>query len=173
MIKLIKPHYNSSIPVSKYSEIKKDAEELLKLVDQEFEGSYAEAYALSHCQVREHPFAFFVLNSKIVKEWKAFPHRVIINPKIISVPAKAEVLDDQGKVAKIRNEMFIEEACMWFPHRRPKKLRRYYQIRVQYQIPFFFGLFLRTITEDCDRLKAHILQHNIDHINGKNIYFSK
>ncbi len=172
----IKPHYKSSQPVYYYGQIKKDAEEMKKFVDQEFPGTIKEAYAISHCQVNPEPFAFFAVHSDLAGVWqgkKMFPHKIICNPRILK--AEAILTDERvigGKKQKVnlKNTYAPDEACMWFPFRAAKKVRRFFQIKVQYQTPGWFGL-LRTRTETIEGLKAHIFQHAVDHMKGKNIHF--
>jgi len=48
---------------------------------------------------------------------------------------------------------------------------RYNVIKIQYQIPKWNGLYLKTITEDASGIKSQIFQHFTDHCNAKNIYF--
>ena len=179
-MKLIKLGYEPSKKVKRYSDIKKDVELMLPFVDKEHEGQYTQAYAVSHCQVSEHPFAFFVVNTGLVKNDKIklkqmlFPHRVIINPEIIDEQETLDVelpgRDGKKEVVKMKNTYSPDEACMSFPHRAPKHTKRYYKIKVRYQIPGLLGL--KTIKEECDGLKAHIFQHETDHANGKNIFYT-
>lgn len=75
-----------ALPVRDYSEIKGEVKKMLPFVDKEHEGTYSEAYAVSHAQVAKTPYAFFVVNTKLTKVQDPrlkFPHRVIINPEII------------------------------------------------------------------------------------------
>jgi peptide deformylase len=157
MIELIKLHYKKSKPVKSYKEIEADAEEMKKLIDGGFSGgNYSVAFALSHCEVNNDPFDFFVVSQKLVDD-KVFKDRVIINPKIT------------GKDEKMLISM--TEACMSVPFRRPKKVKRYFKVNVEYQIAN--GDKLKTKKEEAEGLKSQIFQHQIDHNESKNIYFKK
>jgi peptide deformylase len=180
-MQFIKLGYEPAQKVLSFKQIKADAEELLLFVDKKHEGQYEQAYAVSHCQVSERPFAFFVVNSGFVtndnvkQKHMLFPHRIIINPEILEKPDTHEVTlpfpDKDGKqqIVKTPNIYRPDEACMSFQHRAPKKVMRFYKIKVRYQIPWLLGM--RTITEWCDGLKAHVFQHETDHANGKNIFY--
>lgn len=169
-MRIIKPHEVKSKRVKNYGEIENEVKKMKKLVDSEFtEGLFKEAYSLAHCEVSKTPYAFFVINSDFMKK-KVFKHQVIINPRITNIPNKIKFEADKDK-KEHDNNMSIQEACMQFPFRKPKKLDRPYRIEVEYQVPFFFGLFLRTIREEFEGLQSQIFQHNLEHIRGKNIFF--
>lgn len=169
-LKIIKPHYIISKKVKNYKEIKSKVEALKEFVDSEFtEGLFKEAYSFAHCEVSETPYAFFVINSDFIKK-KFFKHQVIINPRITNIPNKIKFKADKEE-KEHDNNMSIKEACMMFPYRKPKRLDRPYRINVKYQVPFFFGLFLRTVREEFEGLQSQIFQHNLEHIRGKNIFF--
>ena len=161
-------------------------------------GSFPEphitAYAVSHCQVREqgYPFAFFIVNKQFMNKKESSinyscPDQIIYNPEILEkpetvvkdVPAREVSKDDNGNVSykivkkrgKVSNQYEVAEACMSFNHKKDKKVMRCYSIRVKYQTRGFFGR-IRTHTEWIEGLKAHIFQHEMDHMEGNNIYFN-
>ena len=122
-----------------------------------------------------------------------FESRVIFNAEILEVPEKIEKEIPQRKVIKdpnnklkvqvsveiekkeISNVITVPEACMRFPKRKEKNMDRYYQIKVRYQYhkKTALGVRVKTFTGWVSSLKAHILQHEIDHFNGVNIYHGK
>lgn len=171
MLKIVKPHYIVSREVRSYKEIRSKVKALKKFVNSEFtEGLFKTAYSLAHCEVESvEPYAFFVINSDFIKK-KVFKHQVIINPEIVNVPDKIKFEADEDK-KEHDNTMSIQEACMMFPHRKPKRLDRPYRIEVKYQVPFFFGLFMKTVCEEFEGLQSQIFQHNLEHCLGKNIFF--
>lgn len=170
IMQIIKPHYVKSKRVKRYSQIRREVKEMKVFVKSEFTvGLFKEAYSLAHCEVEMCAYAFFVVNPKLTKK-KVFKHNVMINPKITKIPKTIKFKADKENKDR-DNNMEIREACMMFPHRKPKRLDRPYRIKVKYQVPFFFGLFLRTIRETFEGLQSQVFQHNVEHINGKNIFF--
>lgn len=157
MTELIKPDWQPSRPVKNWKEIAAAAGEMGEFIATgKFTGLWEKAWSLCHCQVqREGHFAFFVVHPKEVGKGKMFRAEVIVNPKIVE--AKEE-----------NNKERMDEACMSFPHRQVKKVERYSVIKVRYQIRGWFGL--KTVEETATELKAQIFQHEIMHIQGKNIY---
>jgi hypothetical protein len=198
--------YTVSKPVKRYSDIASTLPEFIQFVNKAewLKNDNRLAYAISHCQVEAHPYAFFVLNPDLVGDKKSkrgtkdtyqnffFPSQVIINAKIIEAPDKIEASvpkrqitkTQDGKVSQsitinkqmVSNKIGLTEACMSFPHRTQKTVERYYRIRVKYQIVRkLFGIFTILVTkkEWCEGLKAHIFQHEIEHSEGKNMYYKK
>jgi len=156
-MRIIKVHYTPSVPVTSWGEIQDAARELLQLVDADtFPGNNPEAIAIHHAQVSEAPFAFFAVNSKYIESFD-LTRRIIINPRIVAV--------DESSV------VYGKEACMSFPYRSGKHLLRYGRITVDYQIPIIGEL--EKLVEECEGLKAIVFQHEIDHQQGKNIYFNR
>lgn len=169
--------------------------ELLDTHNGSFGEQYGRAFALAHAQVTDStaPVRMFVVNEDFVQEPNDerffFPHRIILNAKILkapetipqTVPRREHYKDEHGKmrsrfVAKLKdmsNVIHVEEACMSFPNRKPKQMWRYYRVKVQYQYPVtIFGFtFLWTKREWVRGLKAHIFQHEIDHFDAINIYY--
>jgi len=142
--------------VTSWGEIKDAAHELIQLIESDtFPGNKTEPIAIHHAQVSEKPFAFFTVNSQYVESFE-LTRRLIINPRLVSV--------DQSSV------VYFKEACISFPYRAGKHVLRYERITVAYQIPIIGEL--ETLVEECEGLKAIMFQHEIDHQNGKNIYFN-
>ena len=159
-----------------------------------FEGNSKVAYAISHCQVAEKPLRLFVVHNEFINEMglddtKArnkknfyFPAQAIFNAKVIEAPEKLErivskrVADGKTgyKIIKekglVDNLISVPDACMSFPHKKPKNVQIYHTIKVTYQTKGRFGLF-KTHTEWVEGLKSHIFQHEIDHSNAINIYY--
>ena len=154
---MIKIHYTPSTSVTSWGEIIDAARELMQLVDSDtFPGNKTEAIAIHHAQVSEKPCAFFAVNAKYVESFE-LTRRLIINPRIVSV--------DQ------RSVVYLKEACMSFPYRAGKHVLRYGRITVEYHIPIIGEL--EKLVEECAGLKAIVFQHEIDHQQGKNIYFNR
>lgn len=153
--------------------------------------------------VGANPWAFFVLNSQFLIANKSqrpakdnkknfyFPSRVICNARILEIPEKIKVTKPVRKVVrngkKVSTQIVLEdgeeknligvpEACFSFMHMKHKTKERYFRIKVRYQYPIkFLGLFpmLWRKTEWVEGLKAHVLQHEIDHSNAVNMYYDK
>lgn len=163
-----------------------------------FEGAWKSGYAIHHAQVEPYadPFNFFVVDEKLTrKEWARdiakkdrsvrditniiFPDQVIYNPEIIT--ATQTFLDDAidkrtGRRYKrgTPNVMKYPEGCMSYGEqtRSPKKVDRFYRIKVRYQIVkkrLLLPDTIETVEEWCQGLKAHIFQHECDHSIGYDI----
>lgn len=177
-MQIIKNHFTPSQVVKKYSQIEAIVNEMIPFVDGGIKkGEYQSAYAVSHAQVSDTPFAFFVVASGFVdKKWKKggnyWPAHAIINPQILEADDKIEIgkLPD-GKPDMRQNVRTYQEGCFSFPFRKPKNIRRYYKIKVRYQIKAWYGL--KTITEEIEGLRSHIFQHEFMHSLGENIYIPK
>jgi hypothetical protein len=117
-----------------------------------------------------------------------FPSQIIYNAKIIEAPKKIKErvavreLEDpkdkknlKTKIASqdkmVSNIIEVKEGCASFPDRKPKIVKRYYRIKVSYQIRTWYGY--KTVIEWVEGLKSHIFQHEIEHSQGKNIYNAK
>lgn len=177
-MKIAKAHYKFAKRVKNYKEIKNMAREMISFLysDQtKLEGNYDKVYVLSHTEVSETPYAFFVCKKELVKSGM-FRSQVIINPEIIHVSnvVDRQVVDPVSRglvMQKQDNKIEVKEGCLMFPFRDYKTITRYYKIGIKYQIPAWFGR-LKTIEEQVEGQVAHIFQHHIDHMEGKNIYFS-
>lgn len=168
-----KVNYFISKPVTAYSEIKADVQELKQFIDAgKFKGNWQEAYAISHCQVSDQPYCFFVIANKQVKAG-LFRYRVYLNLKIIEAPLhiKATPIPGQPTITA-PNAADFDEACMSFPYRQTKRVLRYNKIKISYQIPILGGLVLRTLTEDVEGIPSQVYQHEYEHSLGNNIYFN-
>ena len=164
-----------------------------------FKAPYITAYAVSHCQVSENPYAFFVVNKELINEMKLFDTRArsrknfyfasqaIFNARILvatdkikgKVPKREVCKNSEGKIDSrlvyedglVPNTIMVPDCCMSFPDKKPKNVEVDYRIKVRYQIPAWYGL--KTKTEWVEGLKAHIFQHEINHAHCKNIYYAK
>ena len=153
---IIRPAHNKPAMICKsWKYIKHEAESLREFIKHgEFEGQYKQAYAISHAQVSHAPLHFFVINEEMddgkLKKW--FGSWVVINAKILSQEDPINWL----------------EACMSFPHRDPKRTVRWSKIKVEYYIPFLWTW--RKVRRSFKEIPAFIVQHEIEHAAGKNIY---
>jgi peptide deformylase len=158
----------------------------LNEVNGSFEGAYKSAFALSHNQVEANDPAriFFVAkdfventegevedDTRTYENWY-FPAQAIFNPRIEqALPTFLVEQEKDGKKKKVAvsNIFHPEDACMSFPYRKPKKVERFLKIIVHYQIAKDGELV--DVVEECEGLKAHIFQHEIDHHEGIDIHF--
>lgn len=181
-------------PVKSYEEIAEIIPEFIDFVNVnngKFKGNYSTGYAFAHPQVSKDPLQLII----IAKEWteehapanmkkaELFKSQVIVNPKILSIPEKTiqkrKILDPltQKEVVKdvpVTNQIRLKEGCMSFPHKVAKNVDRAFEVRVEYQIPvtgFFGGMKLKRVRETVKGLKAHIFQHECDHMAGRNIFY--
>jgi hypothetical protein len=159
--------------VKSYSQVKEIINEMVPWLNQnngKFPAPLHTAYAVSHCQVADDPFAFFVVSRELLgnKHSKLgrntyknyfFPSQVIINAEILEAPEKIAakipkrelVKDERGKFTstkittkdgEVNNIIEVPDACMSFLHKTQKNTMRYYRITVRYQIVRkFLGIF--------------------------------
>lgn len=173
-MQIVKNHYIPGAKVKSYREIEKTAKEMINFIDKGIDeknnkGNRNKDFALAHNQVEDKkPMAFFIVASEYKNQW---PSQVIINPQIIE--AKQNINIGTEKEPDMRSNIITyEEGCFSFPFRQPKKVNRFYRIKVHYEIPGkFWGL--KTIVEELEGIKAHIFQHEYQHTLGDNIYFPK
>lgn len=154
------------------------------------------AWAIAHAQLHnvEKPLAMFAVHPSLVDKRlqdknARFPHRLILNPEILEAPEKLIRVKQYEKPVRRDGKRVIElhdqkhevvnihepkEGCMSFPGRKPRCVKRFFEIKVTYQYPVkILGFwFLRRKTETIEALKAQIFQHECEHMEGKNIYFS-
>lgn len=175
-MKIIKVHYKVSKPVSSYREIKSEAKEMLRFIEEGgYEGLYNKAYAIAHCQVSETPMSFFVvapecvINDPKMNWYKMFEDRVIINPEIVEANKSRQIINN-GKTSTIPNMVEYQEPCLSFPFRKPKRVERFNYIKVKYQVPRWYGL--KTIEAELTGVASEIFQHCYDLTQAKNIYFA-
>lgn len=152
-MRVISPHRIHSKKVKSFRQIKKDAREMVELVNQDnFEGRYKSGFALAHCQVTKDPYRFFVIHREVKK---GFGDDIIINPEVV----------------KRTDKTHFREACLSYPFRTMTKVKRYNRVVVKYQVPSLFGL--KDKTKEFTGLQAFIFQHEIDHFNSIYIYDKK
>lgn len=181
--------------------LSKDIKKWLNDNNGSFSEPFITAYAVSHCQiglteqakvVPIGPFAFFIVNKQFLNKKESstnysWPDQIIYNPEILEtpetvtkdVPTREVSKDHDGNVSykivkkrgKVSNLYEVPEGCMSFQHKKEKKMMRYHTIKVKYQTRGFFGQ-IRTHEEWIEGLKAHIFQHEMDHMEGNNIYFN-
>ena len=188
--------YALSKPASVRRDAQLAADMAAWLADQngKFGGEFAHAYAIGHCQVADEPVQLFVVappmlgkgDGKHTQKNFYFPAAAIFNARILEAPGQIEKVVPNRVIYKNpetkRDEMRIEpqkrmisnkapmaEGCMSFPNRTEKNVERFFRIKVRYWYNWH-GIPMRR-TEWVEGLKAHIFQHEIDHFNGKNIFF--
>ena len=151
-MKVVLPHKKQAKPVTHPSQLK-DAYPMIGMLRGKFAGKWKEGFALSHAQVSDDPYAFFVVSDKFKDE---FPSQIMANARII----------DQA------DRMPFKEACLSFPHRDVINTTRYRDVQVEAEIPGkqFFNKALKKIMFQVSGLAAFIVQHEIDHAKGINIY---
>lgn len=182
----------------KAARIGKEMYTWLKEKNGAFEGNFKSAFAISHCQVEaDEPLQLFVLSPEMVSRWRKggrvnstnyyFPAPVIANMQILEKPetimvrkpkrdvkmverGKAEVTMTYQNV-KESNIYAPDEGCMSFPNRTKKSVKRFYRIHVKYWYLSRMGIWLPR-TEWVEGLKAHIIQHEVEHAQGKNMYYA-
>lgn len=154
-LKFIKVHYNQSVPVNNWNAIKDTAEAMDKLMAQR-----EHMLAIHHAYVTDRPLNFFVLNDVTLKDFiEKMQSKYIINPKITGF-IKASV-------------MAMPEGCAAFPHKSPKKVMRAFVLKVTYYIPDPLSKTgLKKVEKEVDRIMAQIFQHEIDHAEGRNIFYT-
>jgi peptide deformylase len=151
-----------------------------------FAGQYSHAFALSHCQITtDNPARFFVVAKDFVEKPDKkekddnrndtnyyFEDQVVFNPEVIeALPTFLVDAEKDGKTKKVAMSNIFRpvDACMSFPHRKPKKTDRFLKITVKYQVEIDGKLVDRE--ESIEGLKAHIFQHEVDHHNGIDIHY--
>lgn len=150
----------------------------------------------------EAPLKLFVLNNEFVNPDVAdnkkqnltncfFEAQAIWNAEILETPAKIKKMVPKRKVSPVEggkveveivkkeenidNIIEVPEACMSWQNRKAKNMKRYHTIKVRYQ---YIGknilgfAVVKTFEGWVEGLKAHILQHECQHFDGKNMYFN-
>lgn len=154
---LAKPSTTKARPVTSWKEIRADAFEMLELLNSDaFRGLYPIGHALSHAQVSDKPFDFFVTH----RSWTDVLPRVICNVRIVDKAQKETVA----------------EACLSYPHRGEKKLQRWWWVDVEFDVPPLDGVRsllpfgLSHEHRGFDGLAAQIFQHEVEHAKGISLY---
>jgi peptide deformylase len=161
-MELEKAHNQLSKCVKSWREIDKQAKQLIQYIVQfKAPGLYNKIYLLTHAEVSRTPYAFFVVSTEVVNE-HMLPAQVIINPVILSAPARSN---------GINNVRDYSEPCMMYAFREPKAVKRFNAIRVRYQTVTWYG-GLRTRTQELTGLISAMYQHAVEHIEGKSPYNS-
>lgn len=109
-------------------------------------GIYKSAFAIAHCQINNtDPLAFYVTKHR----------QIIINPKII----------------RHTNHLSPKpEGCMTFHRMEMKLTSRFYRCDMEYYTVDEDDRFIGPLVWSAKGIDAQVIQHEIDHINGKNIY---
>lgn len=156
----IPPLKVKSDPVRTWNEIKKEAKELIVFLDaRQFYGHWKDAFSISHVQVFNmgadplaRPKRFFVVHRDLA--WMFGKNRVLINANILS-----------GE-----NKRRSREGCMGFPQENVTKVKRFSNIKVEFWVISGFFKKLKRIEMDLDGRAALIVQHEVQHFEGGNIY---
>lgn len=120
---------------------------------------FFEAQAIWNAQILETPSHLM----------KMVPKRKVSKP--VKGQVEVEIVQEETKV---NNLISVPEACMSFPLRKEKNKDRYHTIKVRYQYidKNMLGMtVVKTFEGYVEGLKAHILQHECEHFEGKNMYF--
>lgn len=180
------------------------AKQMAKAIDnseEEWAQKYnMKAWAIAHAQMTlsPEPKAFFVVHPSLVdkklnKVNAGFPSRYIFNPVILEAEkelvtyknvrktvmnaetGKREIKDNVPEKCTTPNIFEPLEGCMSFPHRKPKKIKRVFRMKVRYWYPInILGFnFLWSKTETVEGLKSQIFSHELQHFEGSNIFYSK
>lgn len=152
------PSKKKAKPVTSWRDIREAAFDMLELLNTgKFPRLWQEGFALSHAQVSDDPFDFFVTH----KSFEGLLPRVVCNARV---------------VAHWDTETF-KEGCLSFPHRQVIKTSRYWGISVEYDVPPIDGIRsllglnrLNKEEQSFDGLVSFMFQHEIDHAKGIDIY---
>ena len=167
-----------------------------------FAGEFEKAYAVAHCQVFNvsEPLKLFVVDEQLVnpksKDGKQnlentfFESQAIWNAEILESPEKVTKQVPKRKIGKpkdgkvdveivmedkeVDNIIEVPEACMSFPHKSKKNIKRFYRIKARYQYLKKNKLGIistKTFEGWVSGLKSHIIQHECQHFEGKNMYY--
>lgn len=121
---------------------------------------FFEAQAIFNCEILE-------ASEKVSRK---VPQRKVTTDKNdkSKVEVGIEMVDKE-----IPNTIEVPEGCMSFPNRKERNMKRYYTIKVRYQYlkKGLLGTKVETFEGWVEGLKAHIIQHETDHFDGKNIHF--
>lgn len=145
--------YGDEILRQKAKKIKRIDNHLIKFVEDMFETmKKSDGIGLAATQVGKR-LQILVADISEVEGYENTKPMIIINPKILLT----------------EGEMEMEEGCLSLPGLRVN-VRRPVKIKLKYN-----DLELKEHIEDFDGLMARVLQHEIDHLNGKLIidYLSK
>lgn len=152
------PATKAAKPVKSWADIRDDAFDMLELLNAgNFSGLWKEGVALSHSQVSNDPYDFFVTHKSFID---VLP-RVVCNSRLLEYSAR---------------ETF-KEACMSYPLRPVVKTLRWWSVTVEFEVPPIDGikalLGLNRLTKtqgSYDGLTAFVFQHEIDHARAVDIY---
>lgn len=141
---ILPPHKKQSQIISKLTdELEDDIAEMEKMIAKNKFENGRSGFAVAHCQVSQNPHRVFVVREGMM------PHTVIINPKIVT---------------KLQ-PFTAKEICLSFPFRAEIKVKRFYEIVVEYQ-----DRYLNKHQQGFQGKNAQIFQHEIQHFAGQTIY---
>lgn len=102
---------------------------------------------------------------------KLVPKRKVGKP--VKGQVEVEIVQEETKVS---NLISVPEACMSWANRKARNKDRYHTIKVRYQYldKNIVGMtVVKTFEGYVEGLKAHILQHECEHFDGKNMFYDK
>ena len=129
---------------------------------QNLHNTFFEAQSIFNAEILEAP-------ATIVR---AVPERKVTRDPKNKTKVEVDIIHVDKKISNI---IEVPEGCMSFGHRKAKNMKRCYSVRVRYQYlkKGLFGEKVATFEGWVEGLKAHILQHETDHFDTKNIFFDK
>jgi len=147
---------DKELPINTWGE----AQKILKGIEKrEFfviGSKHTECYAIAQPQASLKPLRYFVLNPKFTEIVKEFEGVIIVNPRLIS----------KDRLTRFMNP----EYCMSWPFRPTKKVKRFKNIEVEYLAFAAYKNEFIKVKKMLFDLPAIIMQHELQHLNGKNIY---
>lgn len=140
--------------VVNYRDIVGDIPRMMDMLDRgiSYNGKYAHGVAVHHAQIANPAFDFFVVDRLLQQFFN--DRRVIINPKIV----------DQKYLIP------FEEGCLSFLDREYVKTRRFEEITIEFYRVVMADGSLRKEVAYLKGFPAFMVQHEIDHGQGKHIH---
>lgn len=120
---------------------------------------YKDCFAIAQPQVSDRPLRYFVINPRLgALIAKDLGGLLIINPRILSKNKESRIMHPEG--------------CMSYPFRPMKKIKRFREISVTYDVVEDLNKpKVKTVQEITIRdFTALVFQHELEHLNGKNIW---
>ena len=158
---ILPPHLKVAQKTSEINVIVEQSEQIFAIIKDNsiytLGSKYQDCLAVAQPQVSDKPLRFFVLNpakTGLVKEFGAI---TIINPRLISKDRRTRYMN--------------KEACLSYPMRPQKKVKRFLEIVVEYDILENKGRTLKQISnKPLNGLAAMVFQHEMEHLAGKSVW---
>jgi len=169
-IKLIlPPHLRPAIKVDmsddgEFIRVTEEAAEMIKQIEDHslfpVGSKYNDCFAMAQPQMSDKPLKFFVFNPKWEYLIKEFGGLIVVNPRLISKDRRTRSMNKEG--------------CVSYPFRPEKKVKRFLEIEVEYDIiKDVKGRKYKHITKQLKDLPAIVFQHELEHLAGKSIWAKK